>query len=408
MRVCSHVISLLLLCALASACGDSNLAAASGAVPGTHGPPGIVVRNDGSTAAAVQQGAFQRTTIIDPSGFGQPMPAFSLQMPRGWLDQGTTQWSIGGCTAGSPSLAWRARSPDGRQAMEFIPSWASQQATAYAGQIYPNCPMAPFNTIRDYLQHLASQRRPNGRVLDYRERPDLTASVQVPSLPDQTGAPVRMRFQVQAGEILVAYEENGQAMRESIVTRGTFTEIVSDFPMLGTQRTLGLLTDGAMSLSAPDGELDFALLEQVRASIAAEPEWRARVQQMMRGIAADNQRTQTEIARINARGSQVAMQEIAKRGQIMAGTRAEIAAINTNTWNNTQATNERIQARGIDAMREVQPYYDPIRGTPVEVDNRYQYLWRLTDGSYYQTNDPAFNPALALGMDGQQLQMIQR
>lgn len=407
-----HRLGVLLSVLLLAACDGPSDATPLGAGQTGTVTPGIVVRNDGSatqaTAGTTNSNGFRLTTVIDPSGFGQPMPAYSLRIPATWQDQGSVQWSSNGCLAASPSLVWRARSADGRVAMEFIPRWASQQTSQYAAPIYRNCPTAPFNGIRDYLQSLASQRRPGARVLDYRERPDLVARMQVPQLPDQGGLMVRMQMHGEAGEILVAWEENGQAMRESIVAIGTVTDVTADMAMVGTQHARGLLTNGAMSLSAPDGQLDFDLLEQVRASIAVEPEWRGQLARMQQEMANDDQRTQAEIARINARGSQIAMQEIAKRGQIMADTRAEVATINTGIWNTTQATTAAMHERGIDTLRGVQPYYDPIRGMPVEVDNSYRYLWRLADGSYYQTNDVNFNPVQALGLEGQALQMIQR
>lgn len=412
MKTLRHLPGLLLSATLLVACDGPSDATPMGAGPGTAVTPGIVVRNDGSAgnAAGGNPGiaGFRRATVIDPGGFGQPMPAYSLQIPANWQDQGSVQWASSGCTAPSPSLAWRARSADGRLAMEFIPRWASQQTTQFAAPLFPDCPVMPLNGIRDYLQWLAGQRRPGARVLDYRERPDLVARLQIPQLPDQSGLMVRMQMHGEAGEILVAWEENGQAMRESIVSMGTVIELIADMAMVGTQHARGLLTNGAMSLSAPDGQLDFDLLEQVRASIAMEPEWRGRLERMQQAIAEDNQRTQAEIARINARGSQVAMQEIAKRGQIMANTRAEVAAINTGIWENRQVTDEHQRQRFSDTIREVQPYYDPVRGGAVEVDQNYRYLWRLSDGSYFQTNDPNFNPYQSLGMDGQQLQMIQR
>lgn len=410
-RLCNP-FGLLLLCLAMTACDGPTDAmplgkGASGAIT-----PGIVVRNDGSAAPpradASATGGFRRTSVIDPAGFGQPMPAYSLQIPGNWQDQGSVQWTSGGCMATSPSLAWQARSADGQLAMEFIPRWASQQLSQHATPIYRDCPVAPFNGIRDYLQSLAGQRHPSGQVLDYRERPDLVARMQIPQLPDQNGQMIRMRMHAEAGEILVGWEENGRAMRESIVSLGTVTEITAEMPMIGTQRALGLLTNGAMTLSAPDGQLDFNLLEQVRASIAMEPEWRGRVERMQQEMADDNARTQMQIARINARGSRDALQQIAKRGQIMADTRAEIAAINTSIWENRQITDEHQRQRFSDYIRDVQPYYDPVRGGEVEVDHNYRYLWRLADGSYFQTNDANFNPYQSLGVDGQQLQMIQR
>jgi len=102
------------------------------------------------------------------------------------------------------------------------------------------------------------------------------------------------------------------------------------------------------------------------------------------------------------------LREQQKRGQIITNTQAEIAEMQNQTWQSNQATDQRIHEHTMDTVRGVQPYYDPVRGSAVEVDNSYQYLWRLEDGSYFQTNDPSFNPSLSLGVNGEQLHTIQR
>ncbi len=186
-------------------------------------------------------------------------------------------------------------------------------------------------------------------------------------------------------------------MREAIVSLGISGGKTAQVPMAGTHHGVYVLTNGAVALRAPDGQLDLALLEHIRQSIKPDPEWDARV---AKGV---QQRMD-----IQHKGNQIAMDEIRKRGQIQYQTQQEISAMQQNTWQNTSATSEKIQNRTIDGIREVQPYYDPVRGTPIEVDNRYQYLWRLSDGTYFQTNNPNFNPATELGIDGQQLQQVPR
>lgn len=377
--------------------------------------PGIVVRNDGSAMRDTAQpgaslaGAEQQVTIMDKHGFEQSLPAFRVNLPARWQAQGEVVWKLGGCMATNPSVSWQARSPDGAQVIEILPRWASQQRSSQmAAPVYQGCPDAALTGIRDYLHQLARERYPDAQVIHYRDRPDLAASVNVVQMPDLSGSGIRHRAWAEGGEIVIGWQQQGQTMREAIILNGHVTEMQVTMPMVGMQQVRAFETGGPMVLRTSGDQLDLALLDRVRNSIRMDPQWQARVSQGMQAIAEDNARTQLEISRINAKGAQDALREQQKRGQIIANTQAEIAEMQNQTWQSNQATDQRIHEHTMDTVRGVQPYYDPVRGSAVEVDNSYQYLWRLEDGSYFQTNDPSFNPSLSLGVNGEQLHTIQR
>lgn len=396
MKFSRKLLGAALLASLLVACGDAdNAAQAAGTTPG------IVVRNDGSAgprlATAAPEG-MQRAVIMDNNGFERPLPAYYVQIPAGWQASGAVKWDIqSGCDATMISPVWMARSADGSQMVEIMQRHASHYSTNIFADSFTNCPVMPLRNIREYLHYVASTRHPHAKVLDYRDRPDLAAKVPIFPSFDIPGGGIESFSYGDAGEILIGWEENGRAVREAIVSLGISGGKTAQVPMAGMHHGVYVLTNGAVALRAPDGQLDLALLEQIRQSIKPDPEWDARI---AKGV---QQRMD-----IQREGNQIAMDEIRKRGQIQYQTQQEISAMQQNTWQNTSATSERIQNRTIDGIREVQPYYDPVRGTPIEVDNRYQYLWRLSDGTYFQTNNPNFNPATELGIDGQQLQQVPR
>lgn len=254
-----------------------------------------------------------------------------------------------------------------------------------------NCPQAPIANVRGYLEAIARVRHPDGQVLDYRDRPDLLAKLRVPAFPSLPGSPLQLRARAEAGELLVAWNENGRAMREAIAANGVVTESVLNMPMTGTSRSVKVSIASAAAMRAPDGQLDFDLFARLCHSVQIDPGWQARMQQHDRAMAA-----------ASARGA-------IEAGRIRAAANADIAADSHGAWQERQAASDRGHASYIDALRGVQNYRDPDTSTgTVELSNQYQHAWRLQDGSYLQTDSGSFNPWVDLGVDGQALDPIQR
>ena len=93
-----------------------------------------------------------------------------------------------------------------------------------------------------------------------------------------------------------------------------------------------------------------------------------------------------EMARINARGA-------ADRAAIRMQTQREVSQIYSNIWSQSQATDDRIHRRTLEAIGEYNTYADPARGGVVRESTQYDRVLRTEDGGYISTNDPYLNPA---------------
>ncbi len=337
------------------------------------------------------QPGLQRHAILDSSGFEQPMTAFTVEVPAGWQTRGGVFWDAANpCQDVVPSVHWQARSPDGSGAFEILPRWSSEMPDPSLGLPMSNCPQAPIANVRGYLEAIARARHPDGQILDYRDRPDLLEKLRAPNFPGVPGSPLQMRSRTEAGELLVAWNENGRAMREAIAANGIVTESLLNMPMTGPSRSVKVSIASAAAMRAPDGQLDFNLFARLCYSVQVDPGWQARMQQHDHAMAA-----------IATRGA-------VKAGRIRAAANAEIAANSQRAWQEQQAANDRSHASYIDALRGVQNYRDPDTSSgTVELSNQYQNTWRLQDGSYLQTNS-SVNPWVDLGVDGHMLDPIQR
>ena len=178
-------------------------------------------------------------------------------------------------------------------------------------------------------------------------------------------------------------------MREALMVSGMFMEMRAQMPMTGPIHSITLTTGAAAALRAPDGQLDLALFNHMRNSLHADANWQARMTKHDADMAQVSLKGARESAAIRARGN------------------AEVARIRNQTWENQQKSQDIAQSRYIDSIRGVQPHRDPNSGDTVELSNLYDHAWRLNDGTYYQTNDPSFNPYVELGIDGQQMDPVE-
>lgn len=87
------------------------------------------------------------------------------------------------------------------QVVEIPPAWYSKVVQTGAMLTAPNigCAAMPFTGVRDYLEYTVRQRRPDGRILDYAERPDLVAQANTRNPLPQLPATPQMRSLVPRG-----------------------------------------------------------------------------------------------------------------------------------------------------------------------------------------------------------------
>lgn len=81
------------------------------------------------------------------------------------------------------------------------------------------------------------------------------------------------------------------------------------------------------------------------------------------------------------------------RSQIRMQTQREISQIYSQTRQSTQASNDRMHRRSLEAIGEYNTYKDPSSGTPVRSTIHNNHVWRVGEGRYISSNDPNFKPS---------------
>lgn len=338
----------------------------------------------------------QRAEIMDRNGFERPLVAYTMFVPSGWRTEGGVEYPpYDGCGL-MTRLRWRASAPTGVGSLEIIPEekWSAGNFPMPENR----CLQSNVSGVRQYLEWWVQRNRRGARIMDFRPRPDLLKGLEA---ANSNNPQIGMRSWVEAGEVLVAYQENGAPVREAISTVAFFTHTRTQGlnGMQGMELLQGMTAPG-FAMRMPEGTLNFKMIEALRQSIHAAPEWNAR----MRKANDERHRATMESNRQMAADN---MREIRRRGEIAAQTRSEIADMQMGAWQSKNESMDRNQRETIEGIRGVETYNDPHYGGTVQLSNQYQHAWQLRDGSYVLTDDVNFDPNRAFGVQGNLLQRTQ-
>jgi len=323
---------------------------------------------------------------MDMNGFEQPLPALFALVPVGWRTQGGVSWGQQFMCTNGYNFNWVAQSPDGLQTVAILPQYKWEANNYGAAPSSPGCQSAPINSIQQYLNAVVNQMRPGARIVDFRPRPDLAAKFS--NLQNATPTAMGdMRTWIEAGEVLVEYQENGRAMRG----------VVAATAALSLMRTRGVSPGQTMEAftgfafpgfvaSGPAEQFSSQLAETIRQSFLANPAWQA------------------NISRHNGAIARVAAQEVAKQAKAISEYNDYVSLLRQQVSQTQAASDERRQRQFGEVIRGTQNYDDAnAPGGRVELSNLYDHAWRLNDGSYVLSNDSSFEPYRDLGVEGQKL-----
>ena len=346
-QACNAMIAILLAGCVQEGAGPQWAVDAPGAVPGgvAQVVPQLPQRQEAvpPMPPPLDTSRMQTAQIIDGNGFGQPMLAAVVQIPAGWEAVGGISWhDATNCIANQMQLGWSAVAPDSLTAIEILPGFNWQVAGTEI-QMNP-CPSAPYRSTREFLMATVQRTRPGAQVLQYESLPELEQQMAQAA----QGNP-QAQTRHDAGRLLIAYPKDGVMMHEALTAAVTFSS---------SQGNVVAGTGTINALRAPAGRLDRELAQRIAGSIQPDPQWMQAMQQrsmasLHRYSTAQrnsiNDWHNRQMAIINARGA-------ADRAAIRMRTNQEVAGIYGAIAANSSATNDRMQARTIAGINEVNNY----------------------------------------------------
>ncbi len=333
---------------------------------------------------------WQRARIRDENGFAEPIEAYSILLPKGWRTEGGVRWVVNAqCPADAIQNRLTATSPDNRFRLEVFPQnnwqWFDdpmmlQNAAANAQSGFGGCPLArPFDAGQFLEQVLVPTELRGATLLSHQANAEMSAlmgeqarqnnaafqaaGVQVQSRPSAEIGRVQWA-DGRIGIVLCAVEQT-VAMMPNLLNGGTY----ASYQCRATVKTV---------LSAPAGAETEAgrILATIVASTRINPGWQAAVQKVYGNIA------------------RVEQQENAKRAAIWRQSQQEIGDLQRRTWEEGQASRDRISEGWGQVLRGVETWSAPDGGR-IELSAGYNEAWSKPDGTYLLSNDPLFDPNVA-------------
>ncbi len=352
-------------------------------------------------AAAPAAGAYtvlRRVSIVDRQGFGQPVEALSLLVPREWSCEGGVEWvSDLGCPATGIRLTLRAASPDGRTGAELFPAyvwtWSDDPSLAQIMRQQPRtmrCDLGPPVPARQWLaETLVPGVRPGARVVAAEELPEVARALdaQVALELGAAGGSGGLDVRHDVARLRLRREDAGGALEEWLVgsLQHSFASMPSTSAMLGYggPQTTTSSTSAAFDLYAlwaPAGELDRdeKLFASIVASARPNPVWTAAVQQHLAAM-----------ARIAQKGA-------LDRSRILAEANEYVANLRQETWEARQRSQDAMAEAFSQTIRGVETYVDPLRGGEVELPSGYRDVWTNGNGEYLLSEVAGWDPNAAL------------
>ncbi|MDA0352526.1 MAG: hypothetical protein O3A10_10010 [Chloroflexi bacterium] len=335
---------------------------------GGGGAPSMTLEE---AVAAGQTTVLRRTTILDTDPLGIAGPAFTLLVPEGWTAAGGPVWRHQ--YSNLVTFEGGVSSPDGFHGVQFFPIFPQiwqdggipffPEGTTYLG----NDVRPP---IRDAALFLETLILPNyraafaPRIIAREALPDVAALYVARTLPGTD---------VIAERLLTEHNANGVTMYEE------FTIVLSFTPNPGIPGALIWSPEQIFALRAPAADFDEArpVLHAIASSVAINLEWFAGYQYAL-GLSVQN-----GFDAIKAAG---------EASRIISQSNAEISDIIMNTYNESQASSDRINDAFSQTIRGVDTFVDPFDGGTFELPNEFNYAYGFEDGKVILTNEPGLDP----------------
>jgi hypothetical protein len=362
-------------------------AGAAGGVAPSPGSPIPPVPGMGKQAMVGANGLPPKTwrlepsIIADPYGQEQPVTAATLFIPQGWRTRGGVQWAREyGCTFGF-ATSWSAVSPDGQSSIRVLPhdGWDYNDAPN-PNAVRASCRKSNVRELRPYLQTVIARTWPGATLSGYRPRTDTVAAPK--TAPSPSGGVVKSWEE--AAEVYFEFPSAGGPMRGILM--GKMGTEMHQFAVSSSEEKhfAAVYVHPIIVMTAPAAQADRGLLEAVRTSIQPDPQWL----QVLQGHAG---RIMTD-----------AIKQAGKRADIWEATNNEISALRKQAWENSQQSVDRRAIAFSQTIRGVENYTGPD-GRKTELSSGYSAAWKLNDGTYLMSTNPAFDARRDLGVSAERL-----
>lgn len=299
--------------------------------------------------------------------------AFTMLIPEGWSVSGGITWRQHATMPGAIHLF--IGSPDGMYQLNLLPSkpyyWSqnplqlfgAKEGSKYMG----NEVRRPVSGALQYLQqYILPKGKYRTTIIDYNRFPDLENALR-----SENQAAPGCSISIDAVIAKLEYAQNGYLFNGNITCGIVTTD------MLYGQTSW--IADKIISTRAPKGKQTEAdkLFSVMLNSFKFNLHWFNCYHQFVQHL------------------TQYVLQDIYNAGvisTIISNAFNHVSDTVRRSYENQQASNDRV-FRGIsESIRGVNSFYDPYKGYSVQIPNEYRYVYANPLGEYVMTDNPNFNP----------------
>lgn len=328
--------------------------------------------------------------LIDQYGFARPMESARVLVPVDWSFQGVVAWGAAhGCPPEMVKSAGGAMSKDSLSGFAFFPThtwqWSDdprQQQLAAQGGAQPSmqrgCAVEPLVGAVDYIRRMILPRwRPKARVIATEPMPKLAQALQEEA--QTASAPMLQNrmynwVRVDAGRVKVAYEINGHPVEEWIMAT---VQAIARPGLGGRGNWYNATASRTFAYRTPAGKLDSepALFGTILGSIHPNPEWQAKMTQVLQNT-----------SNIDRKGE-------LDRARIRAGVQQYQGDAANARYQQISAAEDKQSEEFAQTQRGLEWYTDPNTHEKVEMSYGYRHTYTNGNGEYILNDDPNFNPS---------------
>lgn len=305
--------------------------------------------------------------------------AFTFLAPVGWRVEGGLVWRVHPTMPAALSV--RVKNPGGLEQLETFPTagytfggFTGPGTYFPVGSLYLGNEVSP--PVADALHHLRARLLPRWRA---NLRPRIVSQQALPELARayEQGEPgwrgTGATFS--AGKVRIAYQVDGRAVEEDLYAVLATTVLPSSM----TAPLVTQVADLMHGMRAETGKLEAAtkVFQTMVNSTRPNLTWFNRYVQLCQML------IRVEMDRIKAAGDV---------SRIISQTNAEVSAMMQRTWEERNASQDRIHKKWTQYNRGVEEYYSPVERRAVELPSGYQNAWVNGRGEYLVTDRAGFDP----------------
>lgn len=198
---------------------------------------------------------------------------------------------------------------------------------------------------------------------------------------------------VDGGKVKIEYQRDGRWVEEVIyAVVESFTFPIQT--MYGTVANTNWMGEYIFSFKAEKGKLDASskIFQTMINSFQLNPQWFNKYSQLTEYL------IRSQIQQI---------QNIGQISRIISQTSDEISDMMMKSYQDRQATYDRISTDFSQMIRGVEEYHNPIDQKPVELPSGYSAAWTNGLGEYVLSDDYSFNPNVESNQNWQKMERRQ-